>query len=437
MKKRLILIVLTVFCIALLFSCSDDQPMYNMDDAELSSITEVYDQYTGFSTDFKRSSRHGNADIVAKQRYFPIDAVEIELFFGFGETTDDFRMFRTYSMVISDPDTGAEEILYFDASQYDMTEFVYIEEENGQCSYNHSEKIIIPESLFTQEHGRIDIGIYVGMPYQSRDFSPDQYEKANLINELYYYTDGKTVKLSREKSAYDIWTEPVAEWKYGAYADNSELLDAVEKKYEFKIKSSYLFTPSMHCYDVGVGSDKMRDVCHFIGIGAKTAGGSEIMIYKLERCDEYDDHAGVSYIQSVSFNYKGDFSFSMNGYSFILYLWDDGVVLNMGPGKDSVSVSRIERILDVEENRAVKKEMEDKAFESKSFTRWEYRVEYENEKSIRITVANNEGEECIVFDGGPELTFLKKIGEFFLWENAIRCHREHIYPSIVNNYSQK
>ena len=77
MKCRTLLISLVVFVVFAFSACSDDQPTYNMDDAELSSITEVYDQYTGFSTDFKRSNYYGNTDVITKQRYFPIDAVEI------------------------------------------------------------------------------------------------------------------------------------------------------------------------------------------------------------------------------------------------------------------------------------------------------------------------------------------------------------------------
>ncbi len=86
MKARILLTVLLVSLVLAFSACSNNQSGDDSDNTNLSSITEVYDQYSGFSTDFISTNdleSPGLIDFSTEKRYFPIDAVDLKLYFGF------------------------------------------------------------------------------------------------------------------------------------------------------------------------------------------------------------------------------------------------------------------------------------------------------------------------------------------------------------------
>ena len=438
MKHRLRSAILFIICILALFSCSNDSEGGVFDNAELPSITEVYDQYSGFSTDFISTNGHhspGLIDFSTEKRYFPIDEVKLKLYFGFSRSEHSIPSHREYAIRVFNRETEAEGIIYRDGSKYEDSEFLFSEDDKKKAVYNHSENIIIPKEVFEAETGRLDIEIYAG----PSDNCYDKYLAPNMSLEatsrycIYYRTDGKTVELSRSENDYGIWIEPLAEWEYIYSADNSDLLDAFRDKYEFKEKKSYLFNTPVRCYDVGSVTDNMKQVYHEVAIGTKTAFGSRILLASFEDCEKHIGDAGGRFYKNLSFNYKGDFSIKMDEGYLKLYLWDDGVVatINFGTYGATLGVDfeiiHVARILNVEENLEAKERMESEAFADKSFERWDYSAELVDPRHVIITVSNKHGETATVFDSKPELQFVKRVIGYFFGNDAIDCHKDHIY----------
>jgi len=432
MKHRLRSAILFIICILALFSCSNDSEGGAFDNAELPSITEVYDQYSGFSTDFISTNGYdspGLIDFSTEKRYFPIDEVKLKLYFGFSRAEHSIPSHREYAIRMFNRETEAEGIIYRDGSGYADSEFLFSESEDKKAVYNHSENIIIPKEVFTDETGRLNIEIYAGPSAVSSNKS----FKVMSYYGIYYRTDGKTVELSRSENDYGIWIEPLAEWEYSYSADNSDLLDAFRNKYEFKEKKSYLFNTPVRCYDVGSVTDNMKQVYHEVAIGTKTAFGSRILLVSFENCKKHIGDAGGRFYKNLSFNYKGDFSVKMDEDHLKLYLWDDGVVatINFGtygatPGVD-FEIIHVARILNVEENLEAKERMESEAFADKSFERWDYSADLVDPRHVIITVSDKHGETATVFDSKPELQFVKRVTGYFFGNDAIDCHKDHIY----------
>ncbi len=397
------------------------------------------DEYPGFSSNpEERSTLVGSLDFSIEKRYYPVDEVEVELYFGLFAERYSWD-YEEYYIKIYDTVNNVHRIFTRDATVYPEGEFAYYKNENGEYQYNHSEMITIPKDMLMDadgnfyEYGSLKFDVYLHPQF-------DLYRPISGVGySLYYRTDGETVELSSYKNDYAVFTAPIYEWNNIRPEENSEHIESILKEYKFKAIDELRSDSPVTSYDVGVREDELKAVRHYIAIGGKTAFGSRISIARFGTCREDRGYAGASFAFAIQFNYKGDFSLEWadpdpsvgeGQYDLNLYLWDDGIVLRiripayeyvLGEPTADFEIVHSAEILRIEENIAVKEKMEKMAFESKSFERWDYRVEHDGENPS-IIVSNKDGEECVVFSDASHASFFEKI----FGNRNTACHKHHI-----------
>lgn len=309
--------------------------------------------------------------------------------------------------------------------------------ENGETFYPTSTTVIIPEELLSEEFG--EIAFYIegtesifGNGEPSLDIP--QKQELTRINSIYYKRSSNKIEFSkipfRIKSS--LFIDEIEQGQSDIELDRwRNQISEISKRYFVSCNKLTLFSGKIEGFTVKNNSDEF---CSYnVAVGSRDVIGR----LKIEYCTINEKIEKARFIYALTLNYKGDYSLEFSDSVGIdvlyVYLWDDGVVLQIGTGASNVmqaEISDAASILNMDVNSEIRSEIEKQYEEIKSVGKWNFNIKKSdmmlvNSEKRRIIATAEDGAEYIIYDEIPRV--IELFNEFFdyLFEKIRELFKEN------------
>ncbi len=366
-------------------------------------------------------SSFGYIDFSFESDHFELKDTDVTLKFYFysqykAHIAEDIESYNVYM--------NGKPIASFDDGVYGKEHFI-AHIENGQTVYPAEHTVTISKEIFSEDFGAVSFyieGKKINNFVTDDNIAVSQNEELAPPRWLYYKNSAGFVELSerpfRIKSALfideaeqgqsdtelDVWKNQISELSEKYFVSCKEMTFYSGKAEGFAVKNH--------------SDDSLR--CN-VAVGSRDAIGR----VKIEYCTINEKRENARFIYALTLNYKGDYSFEFSDSVGIdvmyVYLWDDGVVLQIGTGASNVMEAKISDaavILNTDVNSEIRSEIETNYAEGKSVGKWNLDIEKSdillvNSEKRRVIATAEDGAKYIVYDEIPRV--IEVIMEFFVY----------------------